>query len=107
MWDGNVCNRYITDKLDITEYRVITNNNEYRAPAYKLPIEVATRNLSTSTEEYSSLKTYEVDDYCTYQGYLYRCIRTITTPHAFDVNDWFMTTVHNELMREGNMIYGD
>lgn len=94
-------------KINNQKYITFTNNDEYRCPAYKLPLEVPSRNLSTSTEEYSPLKTYEVDDYCTYQGYLYRCISAITTPHAFDVNDWFMTTVHNELMREGNMIYGD
>lgn len=94
-------------KINGQKYITFTNNSIYRAPAYKLPAESVRMNLSTSTEEYSELKTYAVGDYCTYEGYLYRCITAITEPEPFEQAHWVITTVHDELMNEANHIYGN
>lgn len=68
----------------------------YRCPAFKLPIEEQTANISTSTEAYSNLKTYKINDYCIYEGLLYRCIVTISIPEPFDDSKWVVTTVNYE-----------
>lgn len=93
--------------LNGQKYIVFTNNTTKRAPAYKLPPEGTSQNLSTSTEEYSPLKTYVVGDYCIYEGYLYKCRTAIPTPEAFDSSKWIVTTVYNELIDAGNHIYGN
>lgn len=94
-------------KVNGQKYIVFTNNTSTRAPAYKLPEENAIVNLTTSTELYSTLKTYAVGDYCIYDDLLYKCIVNITEPEPFDENHWTQTTVHNELIDQGNNIYGD
>lgn len=94
-------------KANGQRYIVITSNTAYRAPAYKLSPEAIEMNLSTSTEEYSNMKTYAIGDYCIYNGLLWRCIVTISTPEPFDQSHWQLTTVHNEMMEQQNHIYGN
>lgn len=94
-------------KMKGQKYVLFTNNTSYRAPCYKLPEENVQINLTTSTEPYSTVKTYKQDDYCTYEGFLYKCIIDINVPEPFDENHWTQTTVHNELIDQGNNIYGD
>lgn len=94
-------------KMKGQKYVLFTNNTSYRAPCYKLPEENVQINLTTSTEPYSSVKTYKQGDYCTYEGFLYKCIIDINIPEPFDENHWTQTTVHNELIDQGNNIYGD
>lgn len=89
------------------KYITFTNNNIYRAPAYKLPPEALEQNESTSTDPYSSLKLYVKGDYCTYEGYLYRCLQDITSPEVFDPMKWQRTTVHTEMLEFQYNIYGD
>lgn len=94
-------------KVNGQKYIVFSNNETYRAPAYKLPGESVTMNLVTSTEEYSPIKTYAVGDYCIYGGLLYKCIYAITEAESFDQSHWRVTTVHDELIIQGGNIYGN
>ena len=93
-------------KANGQRYIVITNNTDFRAPAYKLPAEAVEQNLSTSTEEYSNMKMYAINDYCVYNGLLWRCKVTIGTPEPFDESHWQLTTVHDEFMNMQDHIYG-
>lgn len=83
-----------------------TSINQYRCPVYKLAADPIEQNLSTSTDPYSSLRTYVVGDYCTFNGYVYRCTTAIQTPEPFDDSKWVQTTVPNELLTAGDHIYG-
>jgi hypothetical protein len=86
-------------------YIVFTNNIECRAPAYKLPADSVSQNLSTSTEEYSNMKKYALKDYCIYNGLLWKCKVEISTPEPFDDSHWQLTTVYDEFMDAANDIY--
>lgn len=86
-------------KVNGQKYISITDNTGHRAPVFQLPPEFEGMNISTSTEGYSSLKTYKVGDYCIYEDLLWRCIREISTPTPFDQQDWVTTTVSEEIMR--------
>lgn len=86
-------------KINGQKYVSFSDNEIYRCPAFPLPPEYAEINVSTSTEEYSPLKTYKLGDYCIYEGLLWRCVQDVTVPTPFDHDDWIVTTVHEELMR--------
>lgn len=86
-------------KVNGQKYISITDNTGHRAPVFQLPPEFEGMNISTSTEGYSSLKTYKIGDYCIYEDLLWRCIREISTPTPFDQQDWVTTTVSEEIMR--------
>ena len=47
--------------------------------------------------EYDNTSTYAVDDYCIYDGQLYRCTTAITTAEAWTAAHWTMVTVGGEL----------
>lgn len=47
--------------------------------------------------EYDNTSTYAVDDYCIYDGQLYRCTTAITTAEAWTAAHWTMATVGGEL----------
>lgn len=87
----------MTFKINGQKYITLTDNGAYRAPAFRLPTEFVEPNLSTSTEEYSPLKTYKYGDYCIYNGLLWKCIQDITQATPFDQTDWVITTVNTEL----------
>ena len=93
-------------KLQGQKYITFCSSVDYRCPVYKLAPEEIEMNDSTSTEPYSSVKTYVVGDYCTFNGFVYRCITAITTPEPFDDSKWTLTTVPNELISAGDHIYG-
>ena len=84
-------------KINNQRYIIITDNNIWRCPVFKLPIEETKQNLSTSTEEYSQYKFYAVGDYCVYNGLLYKCIREVNQTGSFDDAYWKITTVYNEM----------
>lgn len=84
-------------KINNQRYIIITDNNIWRCPVFKLPIEETKQNLSTSTEEYSQYKFYAVGDYCIYNGLLYKCIREVNQTGSFDDAYWKITTVYNEM----------
>lgn len=86
-------------KVNGQKYISITDNTGHRAPVFQLPPEFEGMNISTSTEGYSSLKTYKIGDYCIYEDLLWRCVREISTPTPFDQQDWVTTTVSEEIMR--------
>lgn len=71
----------------------------YRNPCFLMADDEVTINNSSSTQAYSSLKTYQVDDYCIFNDSLYRCTTAITQPEAFDETHWVITTVPQELLR--------
>lgn len=93
-------------KLQGQKYISFSTNSNYRCPVYKLAADPIEQNLSTSTDPYSSLRTYVVGDYCTFNGYVYRCTTAIQTPEPFDDSKWVQTTVPNELLTAGDHIYG-
>jgi hypothetical protein len=93
--------------LNGQKYVAFNSNTASRAPIYKLPGDSQQINLSTSTEAYSTLKTYVVGDYCIYNELLYRCQTAVTVPEPFDETKWIITTVYNELIDQRNNIYGN
>ena len=106
-WSNNIYQQVAGEiQLPYTVFRVngqkyigFADSDVYRIPVFKLPPEYISVNDSSSTEEYSSLKTYHYGDYCIYNGLLWRCIQEITSPTPFDQSDWITTTVSAELMR--------
>lgn len=52
--------------------------------------------LSTAPR-YNASNTYDVGDYCYYDGILYRCKTAITTAEAWTASHWDATTVNEEL----------
>ena len=86
-------------RLNGQKYITFTDNTTSRAPTFKLPVESQSRNVRTSTEEYSINKTYAVGDYCIYNGKLWRCTVAVTVPTPFDTAYWVETTVYIEKTR--------
>ena len=86
-------------KINGQKFITISDNSTYRCPAFKLPPETEVINPSTSTEQYSPDKTYKVDDYCIYEGLLWRCVAAITNPMPFNQSYWAITTVSEEKLR--------
>lgn len=76
-----------------------SNNMAYRCPAYRLPPEASGINPSSATDEYSSLNTYKIGDFCIYGNTLYRCVTAVTVPEPFDCDKWVITTVSAEIAR--------
>lgn len=105
-WSNNIYVQVIGDAtapgyifmLNGQKYIGFTNGSSNRVPIYKLPSQSQEMNLSTSTEEYSPLKTYVVGDYCIYNGLLYKSRTAVSIPEPFDSNKWIVTTVPNEIL---------
>lgn len=87
-------------KIQGQKFITFTDSLTARCPAFKLPPEEVRVNISTSTEEFSNIKTYKVKDYCIYEGLLYKCVSAITNPGPFNTSDWEVTTVYNERLSE-------
>ena len=90
-------------KINGQKFISFCGNTTYRCPVFKLPPEAAEASVVDSTEEYSSIKTYRVGDYCVYQGLLWRCTRAVTVPTQFDQTHWTVTTVKEEIDRASNL----
>lgn len=56
-------------------------------------------NSGNLADTYDTTETYEEDDYCIYQGLLYKC--TAQTTGEFDTDDWVQTTITDELAQGG------
>lgn len=56
---------------------------------------------STIASEYNTSTTYDVGDYVTRLGPLYRCTTAITTPESWDSTHWTLVTVSSELENLG------
>ena len=50
--------------------------------------------------KYVSSESYDVDDYCIYEGELYKCVNSTTG--SFDTNDWVKTNVTSEMSEGGS-----
>lgn len=85
-------------KINGQKFISFSDNNVWRCPVVKLPPTEVTENISTSTEEYSSVKTYKIGDYCIYEGLLWKCITAVNPPSPFDQTYWTVTTVSQELV---------
>lgn len=55
-------------------------------------------NLNVIADEYSNSSTYQVGDYCTYEGALYRCTTAITTAEDFDISHWSLSKVSSDFV---------
>lgn len=86
-----------TVPFSLTNWEERPNDMAYRCPAFKLPPEATSINPSSSTQEYSPLTTYKINDYCIYDNTLYRCIDAVITPEPFDDSKWVVTTVSAEI----------
>ena len=42
---------------------------------------------------YDDTATYDIDDYCLYQGNLYKCIVAVTVAESFDPDKWVQTSI--------------
>lgn len=84
-------------KINGQKFISISDNTIYRCPVFKLAPEEEGVNPSSSTEEYRPTRTYKVDDYCIYEGLLWKCRQAVTVPMAFDQTYWYVTTVPYEL----------
>lgn len=51
----------------------------------------------SASDEFSKLSTYNVGDYCIYQGVLYKCTTAITTAGEWDATKWKATSIDKEL----------
>ena len=87
-------------KINGQKFITFTDNTTQRCPAFKLPAEIQGSNDPTSTDEYSSIKTYQVGDFCIYEGHLRKCIRRVSSPMPFDDSYWTITTVNTEIMSQ-------
>lgn len=87
-------------KINGQKFITFTDNTKTRCPAFKLPAESRQENIPTSTEEYSSLKTYQVGDFCIFEGSLWKCIKKVKNPMPFDDTYWKVTTVNQEIMSQ-------
>lgn len=92
-------------KINGQKFIAITDNTTKRCPVFKLPAEQLQHNISTTTDEYSTIRTYLVGDYCIHDNILYKCIQAIQDPMPFDPDYWTQTTVHNEIVSQ--TIYTD
>ncbi len=54
-------------------------------------------NTVSASDEFSKLNTYNVGDYCIYQGVLYKCTTAITTAGEWDATKWKATSIDKEL----------
>lgn len=59
-------------------------------------------NRDMITDEYDSTRSYVVDDYCTHNGIVYKCI--VNTSGTFNDSDWLDTTITTELSGLNNSI---
>lgn len=55
-------------------------------------------NTVSASDEFSKLNTYNVGDYCIYQGVLYKCTTAITTAGEWDATKWKATSIDKELV---------
>jgi len=49
--------------------------------------------ITITIAEYSSTSTYAIGDYCIYSGYVYICSTTISTPEAFNLLHWTLSSI--------------
>lgn len=54
---------------------------------------------SLNTNDYSADNTYEVGEYCNYNGYIWRCITTITEPEEWTPAHWKKIQKYFEALR--------
>jgi hypothetical protein len=61
-----------------------------------------TNSLNNLAPSYSSLSTYAVDSFVTYNGKFYKCIVAVTSPEQFDINKWDDVTTSEVYQTKGN-----
>ena len=82
---------------DIALPEAITREEEYLA-AIAENIQGASSNIS---DEFSSTSSYNKDDYCIYNGVLYKANTSISAGSDFDETEWTATTLTDELGNAG------
>ncbi len=82
---------------DISLPEAITREEEYLA-AIAENIQGASSNIS---EEFDSTSSYNKDDYCIYNGVLYKANTSISAGSDFDETEWTGTTLTDELGNSG------
>jgi hypothetical protein len=82
---------------DIALPEAITREEEYLA-AIAENIQGASSNIS---DEFSSTSSYNKDDYCIYNGVLYKANISISAGSDFDETEWTETTLTDELGNSG------
>lgn len=82
---------------DIALPEAITREEEYLA-AIAENIQGASSNIS---DEFSSTSSYNKDDYCIYNGVLYKANTSISAGSDFDETEWTETTLTDELGNSG------
>ena len=60
--------------------------------------------LDNFANDYDPSSTYAVNDYCMYNGLLYKCITAITEGEAFDATKWSKTDCGSEIREINNNI---
>jgi hypothetical protein len=61
-------------------------------------------SLNNLAPSYSSLSTYAVDSFVTYNGKFYKCIVAVTSPEQFDINKWDDVTTSEVYLRQGDYL---
>lgn len=82
---------------DIALPEAVTREEEYLA-AIAENIQGASSNIS---DEFSSTSSYNKDDYCIYNGVLYKANTSISAGSDFDETKWTATTLTDELGNAG------
>ena len=98
---GDANNGYVSVKMTLLALATkIANNTNYTSELHTnaktligaLNEIFASGNLA---DTYNTSESYNVDDYCIYNGILYKC--TAQTTGAWDSSDWTQTTITDEL----------
>lgn len=76
------------DSKDLTDLASVINNNATILTNVKGLSKQNETNIATSSDEYSSSKTYKEGGLCIKDGSLYQCTSEITTPEAWNSSHW-------------------
>jgi len=96
VWSSNKTSTEISNVPNTNTYNTLNTSAKTLIGAIN---EVAKdKNIAN---EYDSTTIYAVNDYCIYNGTLYKCIAAVTTAEAFDSTKWSATKVVNELNQGG------
>lgn len=88
------------NKVYLDELKDIPNKNKVTAEdmnEIKNAINSNSEEISKSTDEYSSSKTYSTGDLVIYNNKLYKASQDITTAESFNSSHWTETSITAEL----------
>ena len=79
-------NTLLAAKQDSTDNNLNTTSKQIVGAINELKASMASTDIVA--DQYDATATYTVDDYCIYNGNMYKCNTAISTPEAFDSNKW-------------------